>query len=126
MSTAWPTYYVYEDRDGWKKTDERLTKDINQHIFFGRQFDTAGRSFYPQWPEPANKTEKRQAWLIDANGEMRARCYTKEVDHTKHHYGCEQLGQGRCRIAVPLKLSYDIQKKLWTKVADPDADQPKK
>lgn len=122
----WPTFYIYEEADGWKRTDDALTKEINGHVFLGRDFQTNGRSFYPQWPEPEFKSERRQAWLLDANGEVRARWYFKEVDHTKHHHRCDKIGQGRCRIQVPLKLSYDPQKKFWTKCPDPDAGEPTK
>lgn len=118
--SVWPTFYLFEDSDGWHKSNENLTKDINFHIFCGRPFDCAGKTFFPQWPEPEFKSKIMQAWRLDADGDIKARWYWKEVDHKKSHSKCELTSAGKCRIQVPLKMRWDDTKKFWIKLEDPD------
>lgn len=118
--SIWPSFYLFEDKDGWHKSNEALTKDINYHIFCGRPFDCAGKTFFPQWPEPELKSQTRQAWRLDADGEIKARWYWKEIDHQRWHHKCELTDKGRCRIQKPLKMRWDGDRKLWIKLEDPD------
>lgn len=112
-----PTAYLYEGPDGWHRSDERLTQEINRHVYLGQPFETAGRTFYPQWPEPKDKTETKPAWILRPDGTIAVRWYWLERDHTKHHANCELMEQGRCRSRAALRLSYDPIKRLWTQVA---------
>lgn len=121
-----PTAYLYEGPDGWHKSDERLTTEINRHVYLGHPFDTAGRTFYPQWPEPKDKTMTRPAWILRPDGTTAVRWYWIERDHTKHHANCQQTGQGRCRSRAAVRLSYDPAKRLWTQVANNNEERKDK
>ena len=114
----WPTSYLYQDQDGWHSTDKQLTKEINHHVFLRADFDTAGRAFYPQWPEPTDKTTTKVAWILKANGERAARWRWIERDHQKWHADCQLTTPGRCRSRVLQRLSYDPAKRFWTRIED--------
>lgn len=115
----WPSFYLYEHPTGeWHRTDERLTREINRHVFLNADFDCAGRAFYPQWPEPANKTATKAAWILRPDGTRSARWAWIERDHAKWHASCELTDKGRCRSRVLVRLSYDPQKKFWTKITN--------
>lgn len=113
-----PTCYLYQSADGWHRSDAELTKEINRHIFYGRKFDPAGRTFYPQWPEPTDKSTTKVAWILTPDGERAARWEWVERDHKKTHAHCELTKQGRCRSKMLIRLSYDSAKKLWTQVTN--------
>lgn len=114
----WPTFYIYQDQDGWHRTDDRLTLDINRCVFLRQPFNTAGRAFYPQWPEPTDKTKTRVAWYLRSTSERAARWAWVDRDHHKWHSSCELTTPGRCRSKILLRLSYDPAKKFWTQVAN--------
>lgn len=114
----WPTFYIYESSDGWHRSDARLTHEINRHVFLGDDFDTAGRTFYPQWPEPTNKATTKVAWMLNHDGYRVARWAWLERDHSKHHANCELTTNGKCRSRALIRLSFDTHKKLWTQVAN--------
>lgn len=120
----WPTFYIYEDSDGWHRTDKRLTEEINGCVFLRHKFDPAGRRFYPQWPEPKNKSEARVAWVLNENGYRAARWRWIERDHKKTHANCEPTIQGKCRSRVLVRLSYDSAKRLWTQIINPKEITP--
>lgn len=115
----WPSFYLYEHPAGeWHRTDERLTREINRHVFLNADFDCAGRSFYPQWPEPASKTTTKAAWILRPDGTRSARWAWIERDHARWHASCELTDKGRCRRRVLIWLSYDPVKKFWTKITN--------
>lgn len=120
----YPTFYIYEKPKGeWHRTDERLTREINRHIYLKTPFDTAGIAFYPQWDEPASKSEIRAAWMLRADGTQAARWTWVERDHHKWHASCELTNSGKCRSRVLLWLSYDPAKKFWTKINQQERNQ---
>ena len=100
-----PTFYIYECANGWRKTDKALTDAINSHIFGTGKLDTAGRSFYPQWPEPDYKSDTRPAWRVNSEGIMVVRTYWRIRDHDK-----------RCGFRCAHRLAWNADKKLWTLV----------
>lgn len=115
----WPSFYLYEHPAGeWHRTDERLTREINRHVFLNADFDCAGRAFYPQWPEPASKTTTKAAWILRPDGTRSARWAWIERDHARWHASCELTDKGRCRNRVLIWLSYDPVKKFWTKITN--------
>lgn len=115
-----PTYYIYETHDGWRKSDERLTKQLNQLAFNHKAMDTAGCSFYPQWPKPQYLSETKTAWRITADGEAVARYYWAERKHQKSHGNCKMTEQGKCKFRKLATLRYDTQKGMWILTDQPD------
>ena len=113
-----PTFYIYESDNGWRKTDKALTDAINAHIFGTGKLDTAGRSFYPQWPEPDYKSDTRPAWRVNADGIMVVRTYWRIRDHepAKHGTRCAKLADKRCGFRCAHRLAWNADKKLWTLV----------
>lgn len=117
-----PTYYLYQDAGAkWYKSDAALTREINRHVFLGRDFDQHGRAFFPQWPEPEFKSQTRSAWLLAADGERKVRWTWIITEHKKSHGKCTRLDKGQCAVQAPLLLGWDPQRKLWTKVDNPAA-----
>ena len=117
-----PNWYVYQDTGGkWFKSDAALTREINRHVFLGRDFDQHGRAFYPQWNEPEFKSDTKAAWYLTADGERRIRWLWKIVEHKKSHGHCIRLDKGQCAIKVPMKLGWNIKTKCWEKITPPDA-----
>ena len=115
----WPRCDLDEHPAGeWHRTDERLTREINRHVFLNADFDCAGRAFYPQWPEPASKTTTKAAWILRPDGTRSARWAWIERDHARWHASCELTDKGRCRSRVLIWLSYDPVKKFWTKITN--------
>lgn len=110
-----PNFYIYESADGWRKTDAKLTAELNK-LFTSGPASTAGRSFYPQWPEPAYKSETKTAWFIDADGTAKVRTYWRIRDHEpqKHGNRCARIDEKRCAFRCPHKLAWNADKKLWT------------
>ena len=106
-----PTFYVYEDKDGWHKTDKRFTDQLNSPTFNDASI-LAGRSFYPQWPEPEFKSQLRYAWRITPDG-------TKVVRNRE----ITTEGKRRATIHIPLYLRWDDAKKFWV-LNQPQQDQP--
>lgn len=93
-----PTFYIYEDKDGWHKTDVELTKKLNSPTFNDASI-LAGRSFYPQWPEPEFKSQTRYAWRITPDGTKVVR---NEIIKTEKRDYCRAL-----------MLRWDCDKKFW-------------
>lgn len=117
-----PDWYVYQDAGAkWYKTDERLTHEINRHVFLGRDFDQHGRAFYPQWEEPEFKSQTKYAWYLTADGERRVRWQWAIVEHRKGHGHCVRLDKGQCAVRIPLMLRWDAKTKCWTKVEPTNA-----
>lgn len=106
-----PTFYVYEDKDGWHKTDKALTDQLNSPTFNDASI-LAGRSFYPQWPEPEYKSQTRYAWRITPDG-------TKVVRNRE----ITTEGKRRATVHIPLYLRWDADKKFWV-LNQPQQDQP--
>lgn len=111
-----PIYYLFKNDQGrWTKTDEKLTKEINEHVFRRKPFDTTGRAFYPQWSEPEMKTDVQPAWYLNAEGECKVRWTITACSHKRSHHGCTPLGHGDCLQQKPLMMSWDPKHKMWTK-----------
>lgn len=109
-----PLYYIYEGKDGWHKTDADLTHAIWKHITLGAQFDSAGRSFFPQYEAPRFKSETKPAIRITPDGDEVVRWFWCIRDHNRKHNRCIMLDGGKkCGTKVPAKLRWDDQKKLW-------------
>lgn len=111
-----PIYYIYESEDGWHKTDANLTQKINSHIFSNANLDTAGRSFYPQWPEPDYKSDTRPAWRIDKDGILKVRTYWRVRDHNPNKHGnrCARIDEKHCGFRCAHRLGWNQDKKMWT------------
>lgn len=102
-----PTFYIYEDENGWHRTDAKLTAQLNSPTFNDTSI-LAGRTFYPQWPEPEFKSETRVAWRITPDG-------TKVVRN--------RLIEGEKRPKrIALMLRWDGDKKFWV-LNQPQQDQ---
>lgn len=115
LETDIPIYYLFEDRGKWTKTDTRLTKEINNHVFRHKgRFNTAGHAFYPQWPEPEFKSKVKAAWMVDKQGFQVARTGFVQRDHDKNHRFCQPCGNGECRIQVIRRLEWNIKARMWT------------
>lgn len=111
-----PSFYLYKGADGkWYKTSEELTREINDHVFRRKSFDTQGRAFYPQWSEPEFKSETQPAWYLHTDGECRQRWTITTCTHKRSHHGCTPLGNGECLQQKPLRVGWDPKTKLWTK-----------
>ena len=93
-----PTFYIYEDENGWHKTDKELTAKLNSPRFYDPKL-LAGRSFYPQWPEPEFKSQTRIAWFIQPD------C-TKVVR-------TETINDGKRGYRKARMLRWDADKKFW-------------
>lgn len=115
-SNTVPDFYLYQGDNGkWYRTEPALTKEINEHVFRRKEFDTAGRAFYPQWSEPEFKSQTHSAWYLHADGFCRQRWTITVCHHTKGHVRCTPLGNGDCLQQAPLKLGWDPKHKMWTK-----------
>lgn len=116
-----PSYYLYKGNGGkWYRASKELTEEINRHIYFGRDFKTQGRAFYPQWDEPEFKSESKPAWYLHGDGLVRMRWTVTVRDHHKGHHGCTPIGQGSCLQQCPLRVSWEPKHKLWTIVEPPN------
>ncbi len=113
-----PTFYIYEDKGTWRKTDAKLTQAINAHIFGIAPLDTAGRSFFPQWPEPDYKSDTRPAWRVDTDGIIKVRTYWRIRDHepAKHGTRCARIDEKHCGFRCAHRLAWNKDKNLWTLV----------
>ena len=126
-----PIFYIYETENGWRKTDATLTQTINAHAFGNGSLDTAGRCFFPQWPEPEYKSATRPAWKIDTDGIIKVRTYWRVRDHepNKHGNRCARLDDKRCAFRCAHHLAWNQNKKLWTLIEtenEATADEAKK
>lgn len=110
---AIPTCYFYEVKDGWMRTSETLTKEINQHVRNNAPLETAGRSFLPQFQEPYDKGMKLPAWRVDASGDVVVRWYWRSCHHTKTCVGCKVIDSERCLKRCPILLEWDLTNKVW-------------
>jgi hypothetical protein len=116
-----PTFYLYKGDDGrWYKTSQLVTEEINKHIYFGKDFDTQKRAFYPQWDEPDLKSTIKPAWYMHADGLLRMRLTITVRDHLRTHSRCTPLGDGSCLQQSPLKLGWEPKHKLWTIIEPPN------
>lgn len=106
-----PTFYVYEDENGWHKTDKALTDKLNSPTFNDPTI-LAGRTFYPQWPEPEYKSQTRYAWRITPDGYKVVRNREIPGDGKRHAV-----------VHIPLYLRWDDAKKFWVLV-EHQQDQP--
>lgn len=121
-TSDWPTFYLYQGEGAkWYKSDATLTGQINRHVFLNEPLETNGCAFYPQWPEPAFKSETRIAWNLAADGSRQARWCWQVVAHKKSHGKCKPIGNGKCGVKVLLKLGWNAKTNLWTLVENPDA-----
>lgn len=112
-----PIFYTYRDKNGWVKTDRALTHELNRAFVIRKdfKFKNCGYSFYPQWREPEDKTERKVAWRITSDNAVVARWEWCEVEHKKSHKTCQLLGNGMCRRQKLLYLKYDKERKLWVR-----------
>ena len=110
--TDLPTYYLYESSDGWHKTDPELTKRLNSPIFNDAKL-LAGRTFYPQWPEPQFKSETKPAWVMNPDAIKVVRCEKIERTHDKTHARCDKISDRTCTCTVAKMLMWDAKKKMW-------------
>lgn len=116
-----PTFYLYEDNDGWKKTDDALTKEINHSLRIGKPVETAGRSLYPQWAKPQNPHKTVIAWRITAEGYRVVRYFWRTQEHSKDCGRCKMVDDTTCAHQVPYMLKYDPNTAFWTLANGADA-----
>ena len=113
-ASALPIFYMYEDKDGWHKTDSDLTHEIWKHLALGTPLDTAGRSFYPQYEPPRFKSETKQATRVTSDGNEVARWFWCIRDHNRKHSRCIMLASGKkCGVKRLARLRWDEKTKLW-------------
>lgn len=113
-ASALPIFYMYEDKDGWHKTDDDLTHEIWKHLALGTPLDTAGRSFYPQYEPPRFKSETKQATRVNSDGNEVARWFWCIRDHNRKHSRCIMLQPGKkCGVKRLARLRWDEKTKLW-------------
>lgn len=116
-----PTFYVFKNKDGkWTKTDTALTKEINRHIFYYKDFDCQGFNFIPQWDEPEFKSTTKPAWYLSKEGDVKVRWTIVVNEHKKLHHGCTTLKDGSCLQQCPARVGWDPDKKFWTIVEPPN------
>ena len=120
-----PLYFLYEDKNGWRKTNATLTKEILDHIRYGKPFDCAGRSFFPQYEKPKWLSETKVAWKVNADGVEVARWFWKVRHHEKKHgTRCRMVDGKRCGVKVLHRLRWDDKKKIWVLVEVADQATP--
>lgn len=116
-----PIYYVFQDKDGWRKTDERFTEDLNKS-FVMRKYripigELQGFSFYPQFREPSKEEIQEgiqiPAWRITADGEIVARWDFVECEHKSWHRDCLRVSDTICKRRCLLNLCWDSKRKVW-------------
>ena len=114
-----PVSYLYQDKDGWHKTDERFTSDLNKSFVMRRHTMTAdelhGFSFYPQFREP-NEDEadlRIPAWRITSDGYVVARFKDVESEHKSWHRDCKVVGDGVCLRHKLIELKWSKETKMW-------------
>lgn len=116
-----PIYYVYQDKDGWRRTDARFTEDLNKSFVMRRYKmpvgELQGYSFYPQFREP-NADEVRSglripAWRITKDGEIVARWEFVECEHKSWHRDCVRVSDSVCKRRCLLNLVWDSKRKVW-------------
>ena len=125
-----PIYYTYQGKDGWKKTDKKLTDDLNRSFVMGSHKmsdkDLCGYSFYPQFREPSKDNpddieadgtfKKKVAWRITAEGVVVARNHWVECQHLSWHRYCKKIDDNRCQRLALLYLEWDKNLKMWVRV----------
>ena len=114
-----PVSYMFETKDGWAKTDERFTDDLNKSFVMRRYKmpieELEGHSFYPQFRAP-NKDESElriPAWRITKDGEIVARWEYVECEHKSWHRDCVRISDAVCKRRILLNLKYDAKLKVW-------------
>lgn len=116
-----PVSYMFETKDGWAKTDERFTDDLNKSFVMRRYKmpieELEGHSFYPQFRAP-NDEEIRDgiripAWRITKDGEVVARWEYVECEHKNWHRDCVRVSDSVCKRRILLNLKYDSKLKVW-------------
>lgn len=112
-----PKFYLFEDGNGWHKTDDTLTRKITMDISLGKVVQTAGRCFYPQWPKPKYKSATRLAWKVNAEGYVVLRWWWKIKEHNKKHQGCKMLNGKQCGVRIPERLRWDEKQDYWVLVS---------
>ena len=119
-----PIYYLFQDKDGWHKTDARLTDDLNKSFVMRRytmsETELHGFSFYPQFREP-NKDEANlriPAWRITGDGYTVARFRDVECEHKSWHRDCRVIANGICMRHKLIELEYLTEKKMWIQAQD--------
>ena len=115
-----PTFYLYENQDGWQRTSDDLTAEINNHIFGTRDFNCAGRSFYPQWGKPKFKSQTRLAWRLDDEDGVVVRWRWIERTHKAGHRGCKILSGKQCAFRQAAMLRWDDSSNYWVMVQPPN------
>lgn len=107
-----PTYYLYESDNGWRRTNNEITKMLNR-ITIKRNI-VITHEYYPQWPEPEFKSQTRPAWKITTDGVRVVRCYSRRVEHKKTHGSlCRKLNGNECACTCAITLQWDDKSKLW-------------
>ena len=77
-----PKFYLFEDGNGWHKTDDTLTQKITMDISLGKVVQTAGRCFYPH----TTKSTKGVKCSMVSSAEC---AYRKDFAGTKNkNIGC--------------------------------------
>lgn len=107
-----PAFYIYELNSEWRKTDKALTKKLNAPCIVGADW-LAGRSFYPQWPEPEFKSQTRPAWRITPEGYKVVRNDILSRQHRKEHGNCKMINEKECQYTRAKMLAWDASKKFW-------------
>lgn len=125
MHSDEPIFYMYEDKDGWKKTDKHTTEEINRSIRSGIPFDTAGRVLFPQWAKPKNPRKTVVAWLVTKEGYRAVRYFWRIQEHSRACGRCKMVDDTTCAHQVPYTLKYDPNTAFWTLANGADAASPK-
>lgn len=108
-----PTFYIYKDDTGaFCRTNEELTKKLN-YISAANEL-VITREYFPQWPEPAYKSQLRPAWKITTDGSRVMRWYLRRCPHTpKHGNRCRMVNDKECARTCAIYLRWDEKTGLW-------------
>lgn len=108
-----PIYYMYEDDNGWHKTDQSLTQALNKVIKGAGQMPTSAYAFLPQYKRPSDLKARRKALIIMSDGTIAVRTKYITRTHSDKHYRCEMVDDEHCRCRVAQMLEYDSNRNMW-------------
>ena len=106
-----PDYYLYQKDGVWFKTDDSLTKNINENIAFNAGHELPAMEFYPNWN--VGGKEKFVAWRVNRFGEQVVRWYWKVADHGKNCGACVKLSDIRCATKTIAMIEWNTSANCW-------------
>lgn len=108
-----PDYYLYKKDGDWFKTDDALTRQINDHIRGSSAISLPRMEFLPNWKAEGLHGAKYVAWRVNEFGEQVIRWYWQVTEHSKKHKNCIKLDNGRCGVKVPAIIEWNDALKMW-------------